>query len=164
MRDHMQEHPDPEAGAVAMCARLGERLVRLHRSLAVAESLTGGMLCSALARTSDAGSFFRGGIVAYASEVKYAVLGVSRGPVVSETAARQMAAAALRMFGADISVALTGAGGPDGQDGQPPGTVFVAVATRAGEQVQRHAFAGSPQQVCESARDTAVQALLTHVQ
>src|SRR5690606_15762968 len=66
-------------------------------------------------------------IVSYASEVKFDVLGVPEGPVVSAETASAMAAGARRVLGADVGVAVTGVAGPDPQDGREPGTVFVGL-------------------------------------
>jgi nicotinamide-nucleotide amidase len=73
-------------------------------------------------------------VVAYASEVKFALLGVPRGPVVCETAARAMADGVRRVLGADVGLATTGVAGPEEQDGQPVGTVFLGLAL--GDQVE----------------------------
>jgi nicotinamide-nucleotide amidase len=97
-------------------------------TLGLAESLTGGLVASRLVGVSGASDWFRGSIVSYASDVKYDVLGVPAGPVVSETAARAMAEGARRVLGADVALALTGVAGPDEQEGHPPGTVFVGLA------------------------------------
>ena len=74
---------------------------------------------------------FRGGIVSYASSVKFEVLGVPEGPVVSEAAAIAMARGAQRVLHCDVALALTGVAGPTEQDGQPVGTLCVAVAIGA---------------------------------
>jgi nicotinamide-nucleotide amidase len=71
---------------------------------------------------------FRGGIVSYASEVKFELLGVPEGPVVSAPAAEAMAVGARRVLGADVGLAVTGVAGPDWQDGERPGTVYVGLA------------------------------------
>ena len=92
---------------------VGAALKRGGRTLAVAESLTGGLLASAFARASGSSEWFRGGIVAYSSAVKYDLLDVPGGPVVSEAAAVAMARAAGRLLNADVAVAVTGVGGPD---------------------------------------------------
>ena len=76
-----------------------------------------------------ASKVFRGSVVSYASEVKFDVLGVPEGPVVSEAAAAAMAAGARRVLGADVGLALTGVAGPTEQDGMPVGTLCVGVAT-----------------------------------
>ena len=96
-------------------------------TLAVAESVTGGMVAMRLTAIPGASAVFRGGVVAYASEVKHGVIDVPRGPVVSLDAARAMAAGAARRLGADIGLATTGVAGPDRQEGHAPGTVFLGL-------------------------------------
>ncbi len=96
------------------------------RTLATAESVTGGLIASRLTAVPGASDVFRGSVVSYASEVKYDVLGVPRGPVVSEEAVLAMAEGACRVLGADVSVAVTGVAGPDTQEGIPVGTVWMA--------------------------------------
>ncbi|MCF3145547.1 CinA family protein [Streptomyces platensis] len=113
------------AGALEMLAGRGQ-------SLAVAESLTGGLVAGALTAVPGASRVVRGSVTAYATEVKRDVLGVdgallaARGAVDGEVA-RQMASGARRVLGADWGLATTGVAGPDPQDGHPVGTVFVAV-------------------------------------
>jgi nicotinamide-nucleotide amidase len=97
-------------------------------TLAVAESLTGGLVASRLVNVVGASTWFRGAVVSYASDVKYDVLGVPEGPVVSAEAAQAMAEGARRVLGADVGLATTGVAGPDSQDGQSPGTVYVGLA------------------------------------
>ena len=97
-------------------------------TLGLAESLTGGLASSRLVNVPGASQWFRGSVVSYASEVKFDVLGVPKGPVVSEEAAIAMAEGARRVLGADVGLSITGVAGPDPQDDQPPGTVFVGVA------------------------------------
>ncbi|MFG3318703.1 CinA family protein [Streptomyces sp. NPDC048171] len=100
--------------------------------LAVAESLTGGMVASEITSVPGASKAFRGSVTAYATELKREILGVdgsllaARGAVDAQVAA-QMAAGARTFLGADWGIATTGVAGPDAQDGQPVGTVFVAV-------------------------------------
>ncbi|MFF8678835.1 CinA family protein [Streptomyces sp. NPDC015237] len=101
-------------------------------TLAVAESLTGGMVASEITSVPGASKAFRGSVTAYATELKREILGVdasllaSRGAVDAQVAA-QMAAGARKILGADWGIATTGVAGPDAQDGQPVGTVYVAV-------------------------------------
>ena len=97
-------------------------------TLAVAESLTGGLVASRLVNVSGASEWFRGGVVSYASDVKYSLLDVPEGPVVSAAAAAAMATGVAAKLGADVGLAVTGVAGPDSQEGHPPGTVFMAVA------------------------------------
>lgn len=98
-----------------------------HWTLAVAESLTGGLIASRLVNVPGASTWFRGGVVSYASQVKFDLLGVPEGPVVSHEAARAMAQGVRKLLGADLGLAVTGVAGPEEQDHQPPGTVFVGL-------------------------------------
>jgi nicotinamide-nucleotide amidase len=97
-------------------------------TLGVAESVTGGLISSRLTDVAGASTVFRGGIVSYVSEVKFEVLGVPEGPVVSAEAAEAMAVGVRRVVGADVGLAVTGVAGPDEQEGQPVGTVHLALA------------------------------------
>ncbi|HZM54194.1 MAG TPA: competence/damage-inducible protein A [Acidimicrobiales bacterium] len=108
-------------------------------TVGLAESLTGGLAASRLVNVPGASRWFRGSVVSYASEVKFSVLGVPEGPVVSEEAARAMADGARRVLGADVGLSITGVAGPDPQDDQPPGTVFVGLA-RPGNDTESFAF------------------------
>jgi len=100
-------------------------------TLGVAESLTGGMVGSRICDVPGASDVFRGSIVSYSSDVKFDLLGVPDGPVVTEDAARAMALGARRVLGADVGIAATGVAGPDPQEGRRPGTVCLAVAIGA---------------------------------
>ncbi|MFJ4480713.1 CinA family protein [Streptomyces longwoodensis] len=107
------------------------------QSLAVAESLTGGLVAAEITSVPGASKAFRGSVTAYATELKHAVLGVdadllaARGAVDPQVA-RQMAAGVRAALGADWGIATTGVAGPEPQDGQPVGTVFVAVCGPSG--------------------------------
>jgi len=111
-----------------MESTVGHLLRAADLRLGVAESLTGGLVGSRLSNVIGATDWFRGGVVSYASEVKFDVLDVPEGPVVSEVAAKAMATGAQRVLGADVGLSFTGVAGPAEQDGQPPGTVFVGLA------------------------------------
>jgi nicotinamide-nucleotide amidase len=108
-------------------------------TLGLAESLTGGLAASRLVNVPGASRWFRGSVVSYASEVKFALLGVPEGKVVSEEAARSMADGARRVLGSDLGLSITGVAGPDTQDDQPPGTVFVGLA-RPGQPTRSFSF------------------------
>lgn len=101
-------------------------------TLGVAESVTGGLVAGRLTAIVGASDVFRGGIVSYANDVKFDVLGVSRGPVVSEAVAKEMAVGARKVLGSDIGLALTGVAGPTEQDGVKIGTLCVGVALSDG--------------------------------
>jgi len=109
-------------------------------TLGLAESLTGGLASSRLVNVPGASRWFRGSVVSYASEVKFSVLGVPEGPVVSEEAARAMADGVRSVVGSDVGLSITGVAGPDPQDDQPPGTVFVGLS-RPGHPTQAFRFA-----------------------
>ncbi|KPI18009.1 CinA domain protein [Actinobacteria bacterium OK074] len=106
-------------------------------TLAVAESLTGGLVAAEITAVPGASHAFRGSVTAYATELKRDVLGVDgtllerRGAVDAQVAG-QMAAGVRKVLGADWGIATTGVAGPEPQDGQPVGTVFVAVDGPAG--------------------------------
>jgi nicotinamide-nucleotide amidase len=109
-------------------AAIGALLVELGYTLAVAESFTGGLLAARIVATPGASAYFRGGVVAYDTAVKHALLGVGPGPVISEQAAIAMADGARRVLDADVAIATTGVAGPDPQEGHPPGTIVIATA------------------------------------
>ncbi|MGH9276737.1 MAG: nicotinamide-nucleotide amidohydrolase family protein, partial [Acidimicrobiales bacterium] len=111
-------------------------------TVGVAESLTGGLVAARLAETEGASQWFKGSIVAYDSQVKFDLLGVPEGPVVSAEAARAMAEGACRTLEADIGLGVTGVAGPATQDGQPVGTVFMAVSVGGRTDVKEQHFPG----------------------
>ncbi len=109
------------------------------KTLALAESVTGGLIAARLVNVPGASSWFRGAVVAYDSRIKHSILAVPEGPVVSEAAARAMAEGARNVLEADVGLAITGVAGPEDQDGQRPGTVFVGLALEEGsEAVELH--------------------------
>jgi nicotinamide-nucleotide amidase len=112
-----------ESMEVAVAARLTARGL----TFGVAESLTGGLIASRLVNVPGASAWFRGGVVAYHEQVKFDVLGVAAGPVVTESAAAAMAEGVRTVTGADVGLGITGVAGPDDQEGVPPGTVFVGL-------------------------------------
>jgi len=125
---------DPREAATRLIAEL----TRLGMTIAVAESLTGGLVVAELVSVPGASAVVRGGVVAYATELKSTLLGVdaellaARSPVDPEVA-RQMAEGVRRRLGsdgrpADIGLATTGVAGPEGQDGHPVGEVWLGLA------------------------------------
>ncbi len=103
-------------------------------TIATAESLTGGLVAAALTTVPGSSAVFRGGIIAYAADVKSALLGVpaeliGRVGTVHADVARAMAAGVRRRLRAAVGIATTGVAGPDPADGQPVGTVHIAVST-----------------------------------
>jgi nicotinamide-nucleotide amidase len=133
--------------------------------IAVAESLTAGRISSVLGRGSSASEWFRGAVVAYDEEVKFEVLGVTRGPVVTDRCAREMAEGVRTLLGADVAVGITGVGGPGPDEGCPPGTVHLAVAGTDGVESRHVVLEGDPTEVVDAATtlalDELVRALVT---
>jgi nicotinamide-nucleotide amidase len=112
----------------SMEVAVAERLIARGLSFGVAESLTGGLIASRLVNVPGASAWFRGGVVAYDAQVKFDLLGVPAGPVVTESAAAAMAEGAARVTGADVGLGITGVAGPEEQEGVAPGTVFVGLS------------------------------------
>ena len=131
-----------------VAAQVIAHLRRSGRSLAVAESLTGGLLAAELVAVPGASAVFRGGALTYATDSKASVLKVERdvlaahGPVHPQVAV-QMADGARSLFGADLALATTGVAGPGPADGHPAGTVYVACTGERGRvQVRGYLLAG----------------------
>lgn len=125
----MAPQPEPDRGAADILADLR----RVGASLAVAESLTGGMLAATITAVPGASEVFEGAVVAYASELKVRLLGVpaelvGRVGVVSAEVAEAMAVGARERCGSTWAVSTTGVAGPDGQEGRPVGTVYIGWA------------------------------------
>ena len=155
----MDEHGSTNDGATSaidetaerIAAALGRGLAARSASIAVAESLTGGLLVQAMARTEGSGAWLAGGVVAYSTSVKRRLLGVTASKVVSREAAEEMASGVRAALGADIAVAVTGVGGPDEQDGEPPGTVWIGVDDGTAPSATSLNTAGSPSEICAAA-------------
>ncbi|PJI94385.1 CinA family protein [Luteimicrobium subarcticum] len=142
-------------------ARLLRHCADLGWTLAAAESLTGGALTSALVAVPGASAVLRGGVVAYATDLKATLLGVdpdllARAGAVSDETAAAMAQGVRRVAGADVGLATTGVAGPDLQEGKEPGRVHVAVATPDGVTTRRLDLRGDRSAV----RGAAVEAAL----
>lgn len=143
-------------------------LTAAGRTVAVAESLTGGAVAAALVDVPGASACLRGGVVAYATDLKARLLGVpaellARVGAVHPDVALAMARGVRTALGADFGVATTGVAGPDPQDGRPPGEYHVAVVGPGGELVRSVApasGAGSDRAAVRAAAGDAVLALL----
>jgi nicotinamide-nucleotide amidase len=141
-----------EDGGRALAQEVIDLLTARGGTIAVAESLTGGMLAAALTAIPGASAAFRGGVVAYATDLKAALLGVpgallDRHGAVHPDVARAMAEGVARRLGTTVGASTTGVAGPDPQDGQPVGTVYIAVSAAAGTTVRSLALSGSRQQI-----------------
>jgi PncC family amidohydrolase len=137
------------------------RLAAERRTIATAESLTGGGVGAALTAVPGSSRAYLGGVVSYATRVKVELLDippalVEEHGVVSEQCARAMAQGVRRLLGADVGVATTGVAGPDRQEDQPAGRVFVAVADEAGDEVRGLQLPGDRDAVRASAGEAAL--------
>lgn len=133
-----------------------DRCRELGWSVAVAESVTGGLVGGRLTSVPGSSDVFVGGIVSYATALKQSLLDVGDGPVVSESAAREMASGIRSLTGADVGLALTGVAGPGEQDGQPAGTLFVGIETPLSAEVHRANLPGLREQMRQFSVITAL--------
>jgi nicotinamide-nucleotide amidase len=137
------------------------RLAEEHGfTVGVAESLTGGKIACELGAAPDSSTWFRGSLVAYAPDVKFEVLGVPPGPVVTEECARAMADGVAKLLAADLAVAVTGVGGPDEEEGHPPGTVWFSVVSPRDRHAELRQFDGEPEDILEATTQHALRLLL----
>ncbi|PTB61690.1 hypothetical protein BBK36DRAFT_1163713 [Trichoderma citrinoviride] len=160
--------PDPRIGETAfhVATDLVEKLRNAGQTVGVAESLTAGAVCSTIASAMGASKVFRGGCVAYGSELKEELLGVDKQliaekGVIHADVAKQMAEGARRITSLKDSettwgIGTTGVAGPDKQDDKPVGTVYIGIAGPNGTYSFGFAFPGTREQIIEA---TTVEAL-----
>lgn len=143
--------------------RVGRHLTERGESLAVAESLTGGLVASTITDVPGSSAYLLEGVVTYANVSKIERLGVSEDTLiahgaVSEEVACEMAEGIRSVLGADWGISTTGIAGPTGDtEDKPLGLVYYAVASDAGTKVRRSVFPGSRQEV----KLASTQAVLT---
>ena len=160
--------PAVAAGSVTLAANLVAALAARGWTAAVAESLTGGLVTSAVVDVPGASRVLRGGVVAYATPLKATLLGVDTdllersGPVHAEVA-EQMARGVRERLGADVGLATTGVAGPGPQDVHPAGEVHVAVVTPTGVRVESLMLAGDRSQIRAAACRGVLACALTAV-
>jgi nicotinamide-nucleotide amidase len=155
--------PWPDGVHAAAVAAV-EALRAAGLTVATAESLTGGLIGAALTSVPGSSTVYRGGVVAYATDLKHLLLGVDadllhRVGAVHPDVARGMAEGVRHRLGADYGVGVTGVAGPDPQDGEPPGTVFVAVAGADGGHVRALQLPGGRDDVRAGAVRAALELL-----
>ncbi|MFA5118894.1 MAG: CinA family protein [Candidatus Omnitrophota bacterium] len=128
-------------------------LIKDHKTLAVAESCTGGLVSSLFTSLSGSSRYFLAGIVSYSDKAKENLLGIPRALIknygaVSEKTARRMALAVRKITKADFGIAITGIAGPTGATpGKPIGTVFIALCSREKIICAQFAFSGTRPQI-----------------
>lgn len=138
------------------------QLTQQELTIATAESLTAGMLSSAIADVPGASAVLQGGVVAYNNSIKHRVLGVSadtlaaRGAVDAETA-KQMAAGVRQRFNADLGVSTTGVAGPDPSEGKAVGIVFIALSASNSTAAKLLRFDGSRAHIRKSTVAASIQ-------
>ncbi|MDH6278046.1 nicotinamide-nucleotide amidase [Aurantimicrobium minutum] len=135
-----------------MTTELIGHLTERGLSVSVAESLTGGLLCAALTEAPGASAVIRGGVVAYATDLKSSMLGVSQELLASRGAvdpdvALEMAAGVAHKLGSDIGLSTTGVAGPEPQDGKAVGTVFIACVWGTKRVVEELSLAGTRNEI-----------------
>jgi nicotinamide-nucleotide amidase len=140
-------------------------LIDRGETIASAESLTGGLVAAALTSVPGASAAFRGGIVAYATDLKAAVLGVpddllERHGTVHPAVAEAMAEGARARLSTTVGISTTGVAGPDPAEGKPVGTVFVAVAGPGGTVSRELALSGDRQAIRAATVDSALDLLV----
>jgi nicotinamide-nucleotide amidase len=152
--DSQQRTDEERVRFISKVAR--ERELRI----AAAESLTAGRVSDLLGAGEGAADWYAGTLVAYSEDVKFRVLGVTPGPVVTDACARQMAEGVRRLLRADVAVGITGVGGPGPEEDCPAGTVHIAVADATGT-VSLHALLpGDPPAVVAEAASLALDELV----
>lgn len=145
--------------------RLGEVARERGLRVCVVESLTSGRLASTVGAVEGAGDWFAGGVVAYATDIKERVLGVTPGTdPVSDVCAEQLADGARRLFDADLCVSTTGVGGPDSEGGHDPGTVYLGWASNDGIGHRMLALTGDPREVLDETVAIAARLLAFHAE
>lgn len=150
--------------------RLRELLADGRRTIAAAESCSGGLVAHRITRVAGSSAYFLGSIVAYANAAKHALLGVPEAILanpgaVSADCARAMAEGARRAFGADLAVATTGIAGPGGATPRKPiGLVFLALATETETSVEEHRFTGNRDAIVVAAAEAALRLLVRGVE
>ena len=136
-------------GEITLAEAVKRRMEREGATLSTMESLTGGLLGAEITRVPGASRFYLGGVVSYSVGAK-ARFGVPQdllSRTVSAETARAMAEAARSLFGSTYALATTGVAGPDPLEGEPPGTVYVALAGPTGAEVRRYRFLGDRETV-----------------
>ena len=134
-------------------------------SVAVAESCTSGLIASKLTLKSGSSAFLKGGIIAYQNDIKIKILGVDERAIVQYTdvsteVVKQMAEGVRKSFLADYSIATSGYAGPSGgTSNNPIGTVFIAISSARGINIERFIFLGDRQSIVNQASEKAVSLL-----
>ena len=153
-----------------LAAEAGQALLRLGKTLAVAESCSGGLIGHLITQISGSSEYFLGGVISYSNQVKEEQLGVPKEVLiehgaVSQATAKAMAEGVRKLVRADFGLAVTGIAGPTGGSPEKPvGLTWIALATQSSSHTERHLFEGDRSQVKIHAAAAALQLLLAHVE
>lgn len=150
-------------GAESLEAVVGSMLETRGMTVATAESCTAGMLAARIANVPGASGWLRGGLVAYATDVKSDVLEASVDGPVSEGTAGSMAVRAREMFVVDVALSVTCVAGPDAQDGLDVGTTCLGLASEAGVETRTLRLPGDRAQIRQFATTFALNLLRLHL-
>ena len=148
--------------------RLGQVLSENHKTIACAESCTGGLITSRLTDVPGSSAYVPGSIVSYANEIKHRLVGVQEKTLaafgaVSPQVAQEMAEGIRRVMQTDLGVAVTGIAGPGGGTPEKPvGLVYIAVTGEAGTIVRENHFSGSRREVKRQTSETALEMALQY--
>lgn len=161
---------DSSGADLTRAERVVAELRRRSLSIALAESLTGGLLVAELVGVPGASAVVRGGVVAYDTALKHTLLGVDASRLalygaVDPDVARQMASGVRRRLAvdglpADVGLSTTGVAGPDSQDGKPVGTVYIGMSIGSESHVLELALSGSRNEIRRAVVDAALEGLL----
>lgn len=161
----MEKHID-NSSTSELVKKLAQRLIASGKTIATAESCTGGNIAHNITLLAGSSQYFLGGIVSYANEVKMNVLGVHKEDLekygaVSQAVVESMATGACKAIGSDYSVATSGVAGPGGgSDEKPVGTVWMAVSDGKKTVSKLWNFDGNREEIIEKATKTAIFMLL----
>lgn len=144
-------------------------MIENGRWLAVAESCTGGMLGHLITNVPGSSSYFKGGVIAYANEIKMGILGVTTETLdsygaVSEQTVLEMAKGVRAALEADIGLSVSGIAGPDGgTEAKPVGTVWIGLSTPKLEKAEVFLFSGDRQSIKEQAAQSAIAMAIQYI-
>ncbi|MBB4136348.1 CinA family protein [Gordonia humi] len=147
-----------------LAARVGDAARSTGRSVATAESLTGGQIACTLGAAPGSSEWYFGSIVAYVSAVKHRLLRVPDVPVISEISARTMAVTTAELLGADVVVAVTGAAGPGRQEGHNPGTVWLGIVAGDAIHTEYRDFEGTTDEIIAQTVTRALELIVLFVE
>lgn len=140
---------------------LHKKMIAQKKSLAVAESFTGGLISTKLTAIPGCSAYFKGSIVAYSNEAKERILKVTSRERVCSECAQEMAEGVLSLFGSDYAIATTGIAGPAGA---PVGALYFCVLTKEGKKDTWHLqIEGDRKKIMEAGAESALERLLKHV-